>query len=340
MFWLTSLLAAARLIVAPADSTSLGYAPFTTIDAQHRDTVVAAIWYPSTSAARDTVLGLQPMRIALNGAVAATAVRRPVVLVSHGTGGTEFGHWDTVDALVAAGYIVVTVRHTGDNPRDRSAQGTDRYLYGRPSHLKVTLDHLLADPAWAARVDPARIGVFGFSAGAMTALQLVGGRPDTALLRPYCQRHPSDPQYCTADGLGGHFRFTGRYTGPTADPRIRSAVLWGPAWGFLFDRAGLAAVHVPLLMVRGGSDSVVVEPDNAEHLLAALPARPQLDTIAGIGHFTFLAPCSAAFAKAVPEICHDLPGVSRSAVHARLNARMVQFFDRTLAIAPTPRAPR
>ncbi len=53
--------------------------------------------------------------------------------------------------------------------------------------------------------------------------------------------------------------------------------------------------------------------------------------IEGAGHFVFLAPCSAALARAVPAICTDPPGIDRVAIHEKLNAEMAAFFRRTLA---------
>lgn len=119
----TLLLSLLHLAAAP-DSTALGLAPFTAIDPDHADTVRAAIWYPSADSVRDTRLGLQTLRVARDGRLAGEDTRRPLVLLSHGTGGNEVGHWDTAKALVGAGFIVVTLRHPGDNRSDESGLGT------------------------------------------------------------------------------------------------------------------------------------------------------------------------------------------------------------------------
>ncbi|MEO6865104.1 MAG: dienelactone hydrolase [Gemmatimonadaceae bacterium] len=316
------------------DTGSVGLSMFTTIDTQHGDTIHAALWYPSSDRPRDTTLRLQPLHVAPNGALAYSAAPRPAIIISHGTGGDEMGHWDTAESLARAGFIVITIRHPGDNSRDHSGLGTDRYLYGRSAQIKVLLDAILADHVWRTRIDTSRIGALGYSVGGLTVLELFGGRPDPKRLGTYCIAHPVDPLYCASD-LHGQFTLTGQYTAPTSDHRIRSAVLLAPAWSFLFDRAGLAKVTAPLLIERASLDSVVIEPDNVEHIVAILPTKPTTGVINGAIHYSFLAPCSAALARAVPEICADSPGFSRTSMHANLNANIVRFFERTLAVGVT-----
>jgi len=327
---------ALAIVSVTADTGSVGLSSFAAIDAQHGDTIHAAIWYPSTSPARDTTIALQSLRVAPNGDITLPAVHRPLIVISHGTGGDEFGHWDIAEALARAGFIVVTIRHPGDNSRDHSGLGTDRYLYGRSAQVKALLDGVLSDRVWQARIDASRIGVVGYSVGSLTALELLGGRPDPNRLGGYCTAHPADPLYC-ASPLHGHVTMTGRYTGPTADHRIRAGVLLAPAWSFLFDRAGLAGIHAPLLIERGSRDQVVIEPDNALHIISLLPVKPTTGVINGATHYSFIAPCGAALARVVPEICTDPPGFSRSSMHAKLDTTIVQFFERTLPHAPRGR---
>lgn len=319
----TLLLGLLQLAAAP-DSGAVGLATFTAIDARRADTVRAAIWYPSPDRARETRLGLQVVHVAPDGRFAGD--RRPLVVISHGTGGNEAGHWDTAEALARAGYVVASLRHPGDNSGDDSALGTDRYVYGRAAHVRALLDGLLADSTWRPRIDPDRIGFVGFSAGGYTGMLLLGGRPDLERAAGYCARHPRD----CAGRQSGEFRMTGRYRGPTADPRVRSAVLLAPGFGFLFDRAGLAAVRRPVLLVRAERDSVVREPENVTHVARLLPSRPTVRVVPGAGHYVFLAPCSDALARVAPDICRDPPGVERAAVHAELNRTIAAFFERTL----------
>jgi predicted dienelactone hydrolase len=55
-------------------------------------------------------------------------VSSPLVLISHGTGGSGASHYDTALALALAdeGFVVAALTHTGDNYMDRATQGIER----------------------------------------------------------------------------------------------------------------------------------------------------------------------------------------------------------------------
>ena len=168
----------------------------------------------------------------------------------------------------------------------------------------------------------------GFSAGGYTTLLTIGGRPNFALREAYAQAVPDDPLTRRARAAGDQRRAP--QLDIVADPRVRAAFIMAPALGHIFDQAGLAAVRVPVRLYRAGADEVLPHPWNAERIRQFLPTPPEYEVIEGAGHFVFLAPCSAALARAVPAICTDPPGIDRIAIHQKLNAEMVAFFRRTL----------
>jgi len=89
-------------------------------------------------------------------------------------------------------------------------------------------------------------------------------------------------------------------------------------------------VTVPVRLYRPTVDQVLRHPYNAEQVRRSLPKAPEYVEIEGAGHYVFLAPCSDALRRVAPEICSDPNGIERSALHARLNSEMVDFFERTL----------
>src|SRR5271169_5302812 len=145
------------------------------------------IWYPSGAAVEPQPLGLFVQTVANGGAVAGRGL--PLIVMSHGTGGSFEGHYDTALALAEAGFVVAAVTHTGDNYRDRSQAGR---LENRPRQIKVLIDYMLASWQHHDALDPSRIGMFGFSAGGFTALVAIGGTPDMSTVAPYCAAHPDE----------------------------------------------------------------------------------------------------------------------------------------------------
>jgi predicted dienelactone hydrolase len=249
----------------------------------------------------------------------------PLIVMSHGTGGSFEGHYDTALALAEAGFVVAAVTHTGDNYRDQSQVGR---LENRPRHIKVLIDYMLASWEHHEALDPARVGMFGFSAGGFTALVAIGGTPDMRTVAPYCAAHP-DEWACrmlrehkvdlSANGARPDVNWV-------HDPRIVAAVIAAPAVGYAFSSEALAAVTVPIQLWRGDSDEILPHPNYAQAIYDRLSVKPEYHVVANAGHFAFLAPCTSALAARVPEICRDPAGFDRAAFHREFNAAVVAFF--------------
>jgi predicted dienelactone hydrolase len=61
-----------------------------------------------------------------------------------------------------------------------------------------------------------------------------------------------------------------------------------------------------------------------------LPGKPEIHVVPA-GHFSFLAPCTAELAAAIPRICTDTPaGFDRAAFHREFNAAVVTYFREQL----------
>ena len=82
------------------------------------------IWYPSKDSATSQRLGLFEQTVANGGAVAGRSL--PLIVMSHGTGGSFEGHYDTALALAEAGFVVAAVTHTGDNYRDEARSAASK----------------------------------------------------------------------------------------------------------------------------------------------------------------------------------------------------------------------
>ena len=120
--------------------------------------------------------------------------RVPLVIFSHGLGGSREGgkawgeHWS------ANGYLVIHVQHPGSDeslwkgagdgaPKQRLARGaTPEQLLGRVDDVRFVIDELTRlqaksdATAWAKRVDLSRIAMTGHSFGARTTMALAGER--------------------------------------------------------------------------------------------------------------------------------------------------------------------
>lgn len=250
----------------------------------------------------------------------------PLVVISHGNGGSYSGHAATAEALAQAGFMVAALTHTGDNYRDQS-RATD--VAERPRQLKVLIDHMVSAWEGPAVVDADRIGAFGFSSGGFTVLVAAGGRPDLARVLEHCQANPAfydcrlvaeqPPAAGTRQSAWVH------------DVRIRAVVAAAPALGYTFGRDGLAAVTRPVQLWRAGADRVLPHPFYAQAVHDSLPTPPEYHVVEAAGHFDFMPPCSPRLATAAAFICQPTPGLDRATFQSAFNGRVIAFFRRTLA---------
>jgi predicted dienelactone hydrolase len=318
--------ALATLMSATTPALSAGFERVTVPDSDNPP-LEAGIWYPSEAPASSQPLGLYQQTVATDAAVAGRGL--PVIVMSHGSGGSFEGHYDTALALAEAGFVVAAVTHTGDNYRDHS--GFTR-VENRPRHIKALVDYMLA--SWPHRdlIDPARIGMFGFSAGGFTALVVIGGIPDLTRVGPYCAAHPDE----WACRKASEYQTEARAV-PAAfvhDPRISAAVIAAPAIGYSFTPEGLAGIKVPIQLWRGDSDEILPHPRHAQNVYEGLATKPEYHVVPNAGHFAFLAPCTALAERYAPEICRDPAGFDRAAFHREFNTAVVAFFKAKLPARP------
>ncbi|MDR2326172.1 MAG: dienelactone hydrolase family protein [Acidovorax sp.] len=281
------------------------------------------IWYPSPAAVQATPVGSKNLQVALNGPVQGKAL--PLVVISHGSGGSFLGHSDTAMALADAGFVVAAVTHTGDNYADQSRSV---YIMDRPLQISRVIDHMLASWNGRASIDPERIGIFGFSAGGFTALVNIGGAPDFSKTGAVCRQYPAD--FACQLLAKSKQPMVLPPSSTTVDGRIKAAVVAAPALGFVFAPDGLRKVKVPVQLWRAEDDTLVPHPRYAEAVRLALPQAPDYHVVPRAGHFDFMAPCDKAQAMRSPDICTSAPGFDRAAFHVRFNAAVVDFFRKTL----------
>ena len=282
-----------------------------------------AVWTPCETAPGEIAFGLIAISAARDCPIAGTKL--PLVLMSHGSGGSFLGHHDTAAALADAGFVVAAINHPNDNFQDLERRGHLSTLAARPVDMRRLTDHMLG--AWPAREKLAadQVGFFGFSRGGFTGLVATGAVPDFRLGLRFCTPTSKIP-FC------GQIQRQELPAPPARDARIKAAVIVDPL--SFFDAEGLNQVAVPVQLwasARGGDG---VTPDDVEAIRRNLPVPPDWHVAANAGHFAFLAPCAPAMAKALPEICNDGAGFDRSAFHADFNARVLAFFRQHLTSKP------
>lgn len=303
-------------------SFQIGFEQAAIPDPEHTP-ISAIIWYPTTAEARDVQVGPVAIKAAPGAPVARSGL--PMIIISHGTGAGAISHIDTAIALAQAGFVVVTPTHSGDNYADESNVGKPAWFADRSRHIVRTVDFMLGNWRGAADIDKSKIGIFGFSAGATTALIAIGGEPDLGRLAPHCAAAPEFAcrLFPAPEATAGTQSFS-------HDPRISAAAIAAPGLGFLFGPGSLAKVKAPVEIWAGSEDEVVPYASNTANIRSLLPRTTEFREAKGAGHLSFLAPCPDP--GAMPAICADKPGFDRAAFHSEMNAALIAFFRTKLAV--------
>lgn len=307
---------------ADGEQTNIGFLSLTT---GGEYAVPVAVWYPTAEPQVEWQAG--PYTIHATRGAAIAAGLHPLIILSHGSGGSELGHSDLAEALAGHGYIVAAPRHLGDSYDKPEGRGTDMQIIGRPWQAVATLDAVLADKQLGPAIDASRIGMTGFSAGAYTTMVMAGAKPNFAVHAAYCVAHADDHEVCAA-GSQSKLIITRPGWRLPVDKRVRAAVAMAP-FSVMFDANSVTDVTIPLRIYKASDDQVLRNQWNTDHLLSLLPASVERGELAG-GHYVFIAPCSAVMKSRTPYLCVDAPGVDRVAEHAQLNAEIVDFFNRKL----------
>ena len=304
------------------------------------------VWYPTRPGAKETAwtIGIFQMGSgAVDAPLPTPAIQRPLIVVSHGTGGAAGQLSWLAESLATRGYIVAAVNHHGNTAAESAYLPHGFALWWeRPRDLSVVLDRLLAEPMLSPHIDPARIGALGFSLGGYSVLALAGARVDRSAWQRFCKVNATHPncrlppespfnqgdldRLATEDAV---FRASlKRAAGSYADPRIRAVFALAPVLGMALDPDSLRGINVPLVVSVGAHDDQAL-PADVTRLVDKIP-KAKLDVLASVAHYTFLAPCTLRGRWLVRPLCGEPGGADRRAVHRRVAQAARRFFEANL----------
>ncbi|MGF7192226.1 putative dienelactone hydrolase [Robbsia andropogonis] len=294
------------------------------------------VWFP-------TAAPEQPMsegRTRFNAArdAAPLSGRHPLIVLSHGSGGTSMTHWRTARYLARRGYLVLAIVHQDDNAAVSSGSSTLAVWRARPKEWSAALDKLLAS-RYAPFIDRQRIAAVGFSAGAYTALAVGGARPSSLALDDYCLAHSQSDVLCIRYGalrrvgvrIERRFGVQDESLDASKDTRVRAVVAMAPPGAALFTPQGLRGLDVPTLLMQGDHDEVLEYPNDARYLASVLGERAEYRTVPG-GHLTFVSIDPALLRNARP----DAGAENETAALRTANEIAAAFLARALAIPQQP----
>jgi predicted dienelactone hydrolase len=316
--------------------------------------LVATIWYPADAGAEEqpqfvgspaapfATLG----KAAPDAKIAATPARFPLVVLSHGTGGSALTLAWLGTALAAHGYIAIAVNHPGNNATEPYTPQGFILWWERAKDLTTLIDQVLSDSTFSRRIDAQRIAAAGFSLGGYTMIEIAGGITQRSLFLDFCKSTQADnicksppefPDLITkfenADEIAKSdpaMQASLQHASDSyRDPRIRAVFAIAPAAGPAFQPASLRKISIPVAIVAGSADNNVPIGSSAQFFAREIP-HAQLTILPGVGHYTFLFDCADTGKRARPELCTDAQGIDRTAIHRKTVGLALAFLTENL----------
>lgn len=296
-----------------------------------------AVWYPTADRGSLAVVGESRVfhGIPVQKQAAIEAGVHPLVVMSHGDGGSWRNLSWLAGDLARQGYIVAAPDHPGTTAFNRSADQARR-LWERPRDLSRVIDALMADPNIAGEVDAQGIAAIGYSLGGWTVTALAGAKFDTQQFEKSCQDYSSLRACQLVATLG--------LTDPAleqemGDLRIGTFVTLDLGLARGFSPESLAKIRIPSLVIGAGTDiGDMSAPLESGYLIEHLPkASATYVEIPEAMHFSFMQLCkpgaAARLADETPWLgifCRDGRAGRREDIHRTISALVRGFLSETL----------
>lgn len=330
-----SLVAALSILLAAsaALATEAGLRQFDT-PAQNssQGPIHVVLFYPTQDSARPIPMGPFTPTVAINGK--PDAMVKGLLVLSHGTSGSELGSSSLAESLAKNGYLVAAIRHPGDNWQDQSLLSTPggHFFSERPRQASRVIDAILSDPEWKRRISVdargPRIGVVGHSAGGYTVLALAGGIPDLMRIVSHCDTSSDDPIFCS---MGRRVTISAAENisfKELRDSRVRAVAALAPM-GVVFSAQSLATISIPTIIYAGDKDTFLVPRYHSEWVRQNL-VKTDYHAIHNAGHYAFMDTPGMRISSPDGDVGANPEGFDRAAFLKQLAAELNQFFDQSL----------
>ncbi len=287
-------------------------------------------WYPTEDDARVERPSGQFFELGevIWDAALVTKKELPVVLLSHGTGGTAESIGWLARALACKGYVVLGANHHGNTELEPYLAEGFLCWWERAADLSVLLSSIGATGFFANRLDFDQVSAVGFSLGSYTVMALSGAQtsldefdawrsannitvggpkefPDAAHNIPALTK--------TSDAFRKSWA---RYGDDFTDTRIKSVVAIAPAPPIRsFIPKSISQLKLPVTILTGSADHEAPSEHCADWLVTQNMGFERHDLGSHVGHYTFLDYPSDKSLIGKVDIFSDHEKVDRRKVH-------------------------
>lgn len=280
----------------------------------------AMLFYPTEEAAQKEQFGPYEMMIKKGGSLAGEGL--PLVVISHGSGGSGMVFRGLAIHLAKAGFMVAVPEHPFNNRLDNSWEGKVKNLIHRPRHLSLLMDVLYQKEGLGERMKKEAVAVIGHSIGGYTALAIAGGIANTGHLIEFCKQPENQYLPLCRPILAGNP--VGEQLESQKDERVKAIVLMAGA-SIDFKSAGaLDAVDAKVLMYTPSLDETAL-PHSKIVELGLKEGQLSHVLVENAGHYSFLSPFPESIRSRVGPAGMDAPGFDRATFLEKMNGEIEGF---------------
>lgn len=291
-----------------------GFATTTVQDISKKLNFPALVVYPTDANPNLVTLGPYSFEAAQDAQIANGEF--PVIVISHGSGGSHLAYRTLAIHLAKNGYIVAIPEHPFNNRNNNEHADTIENMINRPEHIRLTIDAITSDHRWSQAAQKNKVALIGHSMGAYTALALSGGVPHTK----HQIEHDPECKITLSQEITVE-----------PDPRIKALVLFAPAAGWFLSAHALEKVKIPILIFSSEHDHITPL-FHAEIIIKGVfnPAQVDHRIVKNGGHFSFLSPFPANMRNENFLPAQDPPGFDRVLFQEHLQDEVLFFLNRKL----------
>lgn len=295
-----------------------------------------AIWYPTTNQQKTVFIGdnvvFYGSEVVPNAIPINDSRKLPLIVVSHGYGGS----WQNLSwlayELAGKGYIIAAPNHPGTTFFNKDINQS-RKLWLRPEDLSKTIDILKEDKLLANHIDMNKISAIGHSLGGWTVIALSGARFDIDLFKEDCTENSQLKACQLVNELGLD---NPKLTQSMLDSRIKSFISLDAGLVRGFTPESLKNINIPSLIIGAGVDvgDMNVELESGYLRRFLLKSLSTYTVIPDAMHFSFIQVCKPQAieileqeAKGESIICKDGGERTRTEIHDEIINQITTFLD-------------
>jgi len=299
----------------------------------HETSARVAIWYPSPSSDEPSLYASNPVfeGVEANLDAPISDGRYPIVLFSHGMGGTDRAQAWLGAALAELGAITIIVNHPNSTWGDFDmTAGVEHWT--RAQDMSAVLDEVLAMPGFSDRLDLARVMAAGFSYGGWTALSLGGAKGNHAGIVKACTTY-QEMEACElllSEDVNMQGIDPSIWNANYADARVTHVAAIDPGFVWGLEKSDIAELVPSTLVIGfGGEGDRMLATDFDRSGLSEHLGERRTERFDPAFHFSAMPICTPAGEAILAEdkddpVCTDPNGSDRAAIHAGIVAMIAE----------------